>query len=109
MKIVIPTDDKKGLEDMVAKHFGRCFNYTFLNENGEIIEIIKNESEDMGGKGLPPELIKKHGANILLCNDIGPKALILSEKLGIKVYIGKAGKVKDIFKKWKIGELKEAK
>ena len=71
MKIVIPTNNKKGLDDTVAEHFGRCLTYTFLNEKGEVVEIINNTSEHMGGSELPPELMKKHGANILLCRELG--------------------------------------
>jgi len=59
MKIVIPTDSKKGLDDQIAEHFGRCKTYTFLNEEGELLEIIDNTSEHNGGQGLPPELMKK--------------------------------------------------
>lgn len=109
MKIVIPTNDKKGLNDKVADHFGRCLTYTFLNEKGEVAEIIDNTSEHMGGKGLPLELIKKHGANILLCKDLGPRALNLCQELGIKVYISQAETVKNIFKAWKNGRIKKAK
>ena len=101
MKIVIPTNNKKGLDDKIAGHFGRCLTYTFLNEKGEVVEIIDNTSEDRGGKGLPPELIKEHGADVLLCEDIGPKALILCKKLKIEVYIKKAKTVKEMFKMWK--------
>ena len=108
MKIAIPTDNKKGLEDAIAEHFGRCLTYTFLNEKGEVAEIIDNTSEDRGGKGLPPELIKGHGAGILLCKDIGPKAIILCKKLGIEVYIGQAETVKEMFELWKNDKIKKA-
>ena len=64
MKIVIPTNNKKGLNDDVANHFGLCKTFTFLNEKGELIEIIENTSEHMGGSGLPPDLIKKHKADV---------------------------------------------
>ena len=108
MKIVIPTNDKKGLDSKIAEHFGRCLTYTFLDENGKVIEIIDNTSEHMGGVGLPPELMKKHGANILLCRDLGPRALILCRELGIKVYVFKTETVKDIFNLWKESKIKEA-
>lgn len=108
MKLVIPTNNKKGLEDDVAEHFGRCFTYTFLNGKGEIIEIIDNISEHMGGTGLPPELMKKHGANILLCKDIGPRAIDLCKKIGIDVYVHQSRKVKDIFKLWQNNKIKKA-
>ncbi len=108
MKIAIPTDNKKGLEDTVAEHFGRCLTYTFLNEKGEVLEIVDNTSEDRGGKGLPPELIKEHGTDILLCKDIGPKALNLSKELGMEVYIGQAETVKGIFEMWGNNKIKKA-
>jgi len=108
MKIVIPTDDKKGLDDMVAEHFGRCETYTFLDENGKIIEIIDNTSEHMGGIGLPPELMKKHGANVLLCKGLGPRALELCRQFGIDVYVYQAHTVKEIFDLWKRKKIKKA-
>jgi len=108
VKLAIPTNNKKGLEDTVAEHFGRCFTYTFLSEKGEVLEIVDNTSEDKGGRGLPPELIKKHGADVLLCKDIGPKALILSKELGIEVYIGQAETVKEMFEMWKNDKIKKA-
>lgn len=108
MKIVIPTDNKKGLEDNVAEHFGRCRTYTFLNENGEIIKIIDNTSEHMGGTGLPPELMKQHGADVLLCRGLGPRAIQLCTQLGIDVYVTDAETVKKIFGLWKNNKLKKA-
>ena len=108
MKIVIPTNSKKGLDDSVAEHFGRCKTYTFLNEKGEIIEIINNTSEHMGETGLPPELMKKHGANILLCKGLGFRAIKLCKQYRIDVYVHQAKTVKEIFKLWKNKKLKKA-
>jgi len=108
MKIVIPTNSKKGLNNKIAEHFGRCLTYTFLNEKGEVIEIIDNTSEHMGGIGLPPELMKKHGANILLCKGLGSKAISLCQELGIDVYVHQAETVKDIFDLWKDNKLEKA-
>ena len=108
MKIVIPTNTKKGLDDKIAEHFGRCLTYTFLNEKGEVIEIINNISEHMGGIGLPPELMKEHGADVLLCKDLGPRAIDLCKELGIDVYVCQAETVKDIFELWQNKKLKKA-
>lgn len=108
MKLVIPTNNKKGLNDRIAEHFGRCSTYTFLNEKGEVIEIIDNSSEHTGGIGLPPELMKKHGANILLCKGLGARAINLCKDLGIDVYVYQADAVKDIFKLWRENKLKKA-
>ncbi len=108
MKIVIPTNGKRGLEDTVAEHFGRCLTYTFLDEKGEVMEIIDNVSEHGGGQGLPPELMKEHGANVLLCKDLGPRALSLCGQLGIDVYVDRADTVREIFEAWKDDKIKKA-
>jgi len=108
MRIVIPTDDRKGLNDKVAEHFGRCNTYTFLDEKGKVIEIIENTSEHMGGIGLPAELMKKYGANILLCKGLGPRALNLCKQLKIDVYVCQSETVKEIFELWKNKKIKKA-
>ena len=108
MKIVIPTNNKKGLNDKIADHFGRCLTYTFIDEKGNLLEVIGNTSEHMGGVGLPPELMKKHGADILLCKDLGPRALNLCQELGIEVYVCQAETVKEIFEMWKNNKIKKA-
>lgn len=108
MKIVIPTNDRKGLEDVVSEHFGRCQTYTFLDKKGKVLEIIDNTSEHMGGVGLPPELMKKHGADILLCNGLGPRAINLCKDLGIDVYVCHVNTVKEAFEMWKNNEIKKA-
>lgn len=108
MKIVIPTNAKEGLNDKIAEHFGRCLTYTFLNEKGEVIEIIDNTSEHMGGTGLPPELMKKHGAGVLLCKGLGPRAIDLCKKLRIDVYVCQVEIVKDILELWRNKKLKKA-
>lgn len=108
MKIVIPTDGKNGEKDTVAEHFGRCNTYTFLDENGKVLEIINNTSEHMGGTGLPPELMKKHGANVLLCRGLGPRALELCRQFGIEVYVTDAKKVSEIYRLWKEKKIKKA-
>ena len=108
MKIVIPTNNKKGLNDKIADHFGRCLTYTFIDEKGNLLEVIGNTSEHMGGVGLPPELMKKHGADILLCKDLGPRALNLCGELGIEVYVCQAETVREIFEMWKNNKIKKA-
>jgi predicted Fe-Mo cluster-binding NifX family protein len=108
MKIVIPTDDTGGIKSKVAEHFGRCNTYTFLDEKGKVMEIINNTSEHMGGKGLPPELMKRHGANVLLCQGLGPRALSMCEEFGIEVFVDRATTVKEIYEKWKSKKLSKA-
>lgn len=108
MIIAVPTDDKKGLGDTVAEHFGRCNTYTFLDEKGNVVEIIDNTSMHVGGTELPPELMKKHGTEVLLCKGIGPRAIELCKELGIDVYVSSKETVKELFDMWKDNKLKKA-
>ncbi|MCP3683976.1 MAG: dinitrogenase iron-molybdenum cofactor biosynthesis protein [bacterium] len=108
MLIVIPTEDRKGLNGAVSEHFGRCNTYTFLDETGNLKKIIENTSEHMGGTGLPPELMKEHGANVLLCRGLGPRAITLCRQLNIDVYVCEAETVKELFEIWNKGKLKKA-
>jgi predicted Fe-Mo cluster-binding NifX family protein len=107
MKIAIPTDGNR-LEDMVAQHFGRCENYLLLDENGRLSRILKNTSEHMGGTGLPPELLKKNGADVLICAGLGPRAIELSAQVGLKVFTGPPVSASELFSMWKSGKLREA-
>jgi len=108
MKIVVPTEGKKGLNDRVADHFGRSSTYTFLDEKGGIVSIADNTSEHMGGSGLPPEMMKARGADVLLCRELGPKALNLCRRLGIEVYVCRAETVGEIFEMWENRKAKKA-
>ncbi len=105
MKIAIPTDDK----NTVANHFGRCLFYLCFDETGEVLDEIKNTSEHMGGVGLPPDLLKQSGVDILLCKDLGPNAINLCKNNGTKVYkLPKAELINDLFSLWRSGKLAEA-
>ena len=97
VSIAIPTNSRSGMGEQVAEHFGRCKTYTFIDENGQVLKTVDNTSEHMGGSGLPPELMKKNGADILLCKTLGPRALELCGKIGIDVYIGEFKTVKEMF------------
>lgn len=108
MKIVVPTNGKMGMDEILAEHFGRCNTYTFIDENGMVLDVINNTSEHMGGIGLPPELMNKHGANVLLCRGLGSKALNLCADFKIDVYVYQAETVREIFEMWKNNKLKKA-
>lgn len=104
MKIAIPTNDKK----TVADHFGRCQSYLCFDENGQELDGIKNTSEHMGGQGLPPELLKRHSVEVLLCKDLGPYAIELCKKNDIKVFKDpSASGAIELFRNWRKGELEE--
>lgn len=104
MKIAIPTNDKIN----VADHFGRCQLYLCFDEIGNRLNKIENTSEHMGGKGLPPQLLKYNNVDVLLCKDLGPYAISLCKNNNIKVYkYPEAKSIDNLFKLWQSNKLKE--
>jgi len=108
MRVAFPTYGDKSLEDEICSHFGRAPTFTIIDlENGNI-RVIPNTSEHMGGVGVAPELLAKERVDILVCSNLGPRAVQMFQSFGIKVYIGAFGRVRDALEAWKKGFLQEA-
>ncbi|MDH7508634.1 MAG: NifB/NifX family molybdenum-iron cluster-binding protein [Methanomassiliicoccales archaeon] len=105
MKICIPTMGYRGIYEMVGEHFGKVPTYTIIDTETNEIKVIENTSEHRGGVGLPPELIKKAGADAILVSGLGLRALEIFKKLGIKVYTGARGTVEETLAMFKQGKL----
>ena len=108
MKICIPTMGDKGLDDQVGEHFGRVPTYTLIDTETNEVKVFNNSSEHMGGTGYPPEIIAQTGAEVMLCGGLGRRAVAMFEELGIMVYVGANGSVKDAVQLWKSGKLQQA-
>jgi predicted Fe-Mo cluster-binding NifX family protein len=108
MKIGIPSMGERGLDEQVGQHFGRVSHYTIVDVETNEITVITNTSHHMGGKSQPPELLKKHGVDVMLCSGLGRRAIQLFEQMNIAVYIGASGKVRDAINEYKNGNLRQA-
>ena len=108
MKVCIPSLGNRGLDEDIGEHFGRVPTYTLVDTETNEIKIIDNVSEHMGGQGYPPEIIAKTGAEVLVCSGLGRRAVMMFEELGIMVYVGAQGKVKDAIQLWKDNRLEPA-
>ena len=108
MKVAFPTYGDRGLEDEICSHFGRAYTFTIVDLETGSVKVIPNTSEHMGGVGLPPELLAKEGVNVVVCSNLGPRAVEMFESLGIEVYIGAFGRVKDALESWRSGLLPRA-
>ncbi len=108
VRICIPTMGWAGLDEMVSEHFGRAPTFTIVDlETGEV-EVIPNTGRHGGGGMLPAELLKGRGVDLLICWGVGPRALSLLESLGIKVYYGASGTVREVVEAFKAGKLSRA-
>jgi len=108
MKICIPTLGEKGLDNVVGEHFGRVPTYTIVDLETNTVKVISNTSEHMGGRGYPPEIMAKEGVNVMACRGLGRRAIMMFEELGIDVYIGASGTVKDVIEAFKQDKLQKA-
>ncbi len=108
MKVSIPTNGKKGLEDTVGEHFGRVPTYTIVDLEKNDVNVIPNTSNHMGGTKNPPEILAEQGVNVMICNGLGRRAIAMFSDFGIEVYIGARGTVKDAIDAYKEGNLTKA-
>lgn len=108
MKVCIPTMGNRGLDEQVGEHFGRVPTYTVVDTETQEVTVIDNTSEHMGGRGYPPEIIANTGTQAMLCAGLGRRAIAMFEELGIMVYVGANGTVKDTLSMFNEGQLQPA-
>ncbi len=108
MKVAIPTKGDGGLDSVVGEHFGRVPNYTIVDMGEKKICVVSNTSSHKGGKGYPPEIMKENDVDVMICRDIGSRAVSIFKEMGIKVFIGAKGTAKNALDDFKEGRLKSA-
>jgi len=108
MRIALPTNGDRGMDEEISPHFGRAVTYTIYDTETKEVEVVDNTSSHMGGTGVPPDLLHEKGVEILICGGIGRKAIDLFGSRGIKVYCGAIDTVKDTIELFEAGILEEA-
>ena len=108
MKICVPTMGNGGLDDWVGEHFGRVPTYTVVDLDTNKVKVIPNTSHHMGGQVDPPEIMAREGVSVMICQGLGRRAINMFESLGITVYIGASGMVRDAVDMFKKGNLQKA-
>ncbi|MGM0381700.1 MAG: NifB/NifX family molybdenum-iron cluster-binding protein [bacterium] len=108
MKIAIPVKEFKGLQSEISAHFGRAVGFILAEPDEEEIEQLKNTSEHMGGKGKPPELLDEADVDVVLCGNLGRRAVDYFNELGIEVCSGARGTAGDALAAWENDELEPA-
>jgi len=108
-RIVIPTEDKSGLEANLAQHFGRAPYYTVvdLDENHKVVSVKTevNKGEHVGGSGHPHEHLLALEPNIFIVQGMGPGCLMSLQDAGITVLKAAGTTVKEIAELFKEGKL----
>ncbi|MCK9151526.1 NifB/NifX family molybdenum-iron cluster-binding protein [Methanobacterium alcaliphilum] len=100
--------EKNGLTSNISLHFGKTPYFALLNEeNGQIkdIQFIESRGKHGGGSLTPAEIILNSDADILICGNLGLKAVNMLQQHNIQVFSGANGNVQEIFEQWKNGNL----
>ncbi|KPJ57035.1 hypothetical protein AMJ49_02655 [Parcubacteria bacterium DG_74_2] len=108
MRIVIPTNNKKGLEDTVAEHFGRASNFLIYDTETESFEIFPNP-EVTGGKKFPPDFLYRQGVKAVIVFGLGTMAYKKFKNYNIKMYKAIQGTIAANLQKFEDGKLQELK
>ena len=103
MRIAIPSEGDGGLKANAAAHFGRCPVYTVVDDSGVLIDLLKVSDDVMMHSKLPPDFLKEHRIDVVVCRDMGAKATMLCSKVGIKTYAAMGRTVEEMYGLWKSG------
>lgn len=106
MKICI-TANGEGLDSEVDPRFGRCSYFVIYDSETRSVESISNSSAAAsGGAGIKAaETIANAGVNVLLTGSVGPNAFSIFTEVGIDVYVGAKGTVREAIRQYEAGEL----
>lgn len=96
------------MDDLVGEHFGRVPTYTICDTGTGQVEILSNESEHMGGAGLPAEHLARAGVDVVLCASLGRRAITLLSENGIGIASGASGTAREAILAWEEGRLRES-
>jgi len=108
MRVCVPTLDDGQFDADVSDHFGRAPNFTVYDTEVGTLEVHENDGKHHGGKESPPEIIASTGADVLVCGNLGQKAVERFDVMDIDVYRGASGTVEDAVEQFQADELDEA-
>ncbi|BBE31181.1 dinitrogenase iron-molybdenum cofactor biosynthesis protein [Tepiditoga spiralis] len=96
-KLGIPLITNEGENSVISEHFGHAPYFGFVKIDGSNyeVEVIKNPMEEHG-PGDIPNYMKENDVNVMIVRGIGGRAIDFFNSLGIEVYRGAAGTIKDL-------------
>ena len=92
MKIIVPTNEDKGLLSKMGAHFGKAPFYTIIEiDNKEIInvEVVKNQGHANGGCSNAVANILSFNPDALIVVGIGPNPAAGFLNAGLNVFVDK--------------------
>ncbi len=108
-RIVIPVENKTGIDAPLAQHFGQAPYYAVvdLNENNTVTNISTeiNQSEHVGGSGHPHDHLLLLKPDVFVVYGMGFGCLMSLKDAGLTVLKATGNTVKEIIDLFKQGQL----
>ncbi len=107
MKIAIPSKGQ-GADAPVDERFGRCAYFALTEDDGANWTIRENPClKAPGGAGVQAaQFLTQEGVDVLLVDNLGPKAAQVIQAAGIEVHSGIQGTVQQALRDYQAQELK---
>jgi len=89
--IIAVSSYENNINSQVDPRFGRAAYFMIFDENNNLVDTIDNTASGAMAQGAginSATMIAKKGVNVLITGSVGPKALAVLEKAGIKIIEG---------------------
>jgi predicted Fe-Mo cluster-binding NifX family protein len=109
MRICV-TSTGDSLDSNIDPRFGRCGYFIIIDPASLEFKAIANPNlSATGGAGIQSaQLVAKEGAQALVTGNIGPNASQTLSSLGLKIYTGASGTVREVIAQFNEGKFKES-
>ncbi len=109
MKICISAVSNN-LDALLDPRFGRCAFLLFIDDETMHFEAMPNISASAtGGAGIQTaQTVANKGAKVVITGNVGPNAFQALTAAGIEIMSSECAPIKEVIKKFKKGELKNA-
>lgn len=109
MKIAVSAMENS-LDSQIDPRFGRCQYFLIVDSETMELEAVSNKgAAASGGAGIQAaQTVANKGVSVLITGDIGPNAFQILSPVGIKVFTGASGTVKEAVGRYKSGSLQQA-
>ena len=104
MKIAFPANGS-----VIASHFGHCVGFQIFDVDNNKTIVNQSTIENFGEHkpGVLPQVLQKHGIEVVIADGIGQKAINLFNEAGIKVITGASGLIENSLRSFLDGTLKD--
>ncbi|MDY0131651.1 MAG: NifB/NifX family molybdenum-iron cluster-binding protein [Desulforegulaceae bacterium] len=107
MKIAISSQGPE-LRSQLDERFGRCPYFLLINPESLEFEVLENSEAEQGAGVSAAKLVIDAGAEVVITNNIGPKAFRVLKEAGVDIIVNGAGRVIDVIQQYKNGVFNSA-